>query len=282
MSGEEASLPPLAGGEPELDPLIVASADPGNTARPLDAYAPSDEAMKVVSRARIVVGDKCMARFGFQPMPGWQPEGATPLLTWARYGLWDRAAVDERGYQPPPVPDANPMPARFIPPEAASVYFGEVREYDGQEVPAGGCQGEEIETLYGSEEEFAEAHLAVDLDQEALTRAAQDSRVIKLMPAWRDCMKAAGWGYADVMAPFDYWSTRRGDDKQQPVVSEEEKQSARTDVDCKLSTGLLGTWLASDIAYQQAIVERDGERLREFTLAVDRRVDRANDIIAQG
>lgn len=277
-------LPPLAGGEPDLDPTIIASADPRNTARPLDAYAPTDEATRLVNRARIIVGDRCMARFGFQPEPGWQPEGTAPLRTWARYGLWDPAPAEEHGYMPPPDPNqmTNP-PIRFMESQdAINVYLGDVTQYAGQEVPPGGCQGEELRAVFGSESELAQSGYVADLDREALIRAAQDSRVVPLMDAWRECVKAAGWEYADVMAPFAYWSTRRGEDKWVTVISEEEKQSARADIQCKTSTGLLGTWLAADIAYQNAIIEREGERLREWAQAIDRRVGRANEILAEG
>jgi hypothetical protein len=66
------------------------------------------------------------------------------------------------------------------------------------------------------------------------------------------------------------------------VISEEEKRNARADLRCKRSTGLLGTWLAADIAYQHAIIEREGERLRDYGRIVEKVVEISNRIIAAG
>ena len=187
------------------------------------------------------------------------------------------------GYAAPTPAGANRYPVRFLGPDATAVYFGTVPTFKGAKVPAGGCQAEELVAVIGSlASPLVDPHLIEDLDREALARATQDARVVPLIDGWRSCMRQAGWDFADVQAPFEYWSSHRGGDKTAQVVSVDELRAARTDLDCKASTGLLGTWLAADIAYQNAIVERDGERLREYKEALDRMISTANTLISQG
>ncbi|MFC4109636.1 hypothetical protein [Micromonospora zhanjiangensis] len=231
----------------------------------------------------MLVGDRCMREFGFTPEPGWKPEGAVPRDITARYGLWDEARAADFGYLPAEVNDGNSGPIRFVGADANSVYFGQVESYQGKPVPAGGCTNKEFEAVFGPKGSLqVDGHLQVNLDQEAITRATQDSRVVPLLASWRACMKSAGWDYKTPQEPFDHWSTRRGADKTRAVVSDEEKRSALADVGCKKSTGLLGTWLAADIAYQKVLVERNAEQLRAYMKALDTVAQRANKIIAEG
>jgi len=277
------SLAPLAGGEPALDPAIVAAADPRSVALPLRAYELDDGAARTVNRARVIVGDACMRRFGFSPIPGWQPEGAVTASSWARYGLWDPIAAD-RGYQAPEVNSGNTYPIRYLGLDASQVYLGEIGEYHGLSVPPGGCQGEEFtRVMRPAGRPAVDGHFVADLDAEAHTRASQDARVARRAQAWTACMKQAGFHFADVQAPFAYWSERRTVvDKTHEIVGAEEKASARADLDCKRSTGLLGTWLAADVAYSRRIIERESERLREYQRASGLILDNANHIIAAG
>lgn len=269
--------------EPPLDQEIIDRADPRSTPRPLDAYRYDNDTALIISQARIIIGDRCMARFGFAPVPGWQPEGASDTLNYATYGLWDAEYAAEHGYEPQPVPNPNQSlgPIRFTGDDAISVYLGTVDTYRGQPVPTGGCQGEEIATLSLAAPAGFDPAYGDDLLEEAARRAEQDRRVVALMGQWRECMAAKGWEYTDVYEPFAYWSDKRGPDRFRPVVSEEEKRAALDDVACKKSTGLLGTWLAAEIAYQEAIIAREGERLDEFMAVLDQVADYARTIIAE-
>jgi hypothetical protein len=282
-AGFPETFVPLPDDEPPLDQQIIDLADPRRTPRPLDAYRYDNDTALIVSRARIIIGDRCMARFGFTPVPGWQPEGASDTLNYASYGLWDAEYAAAHGYETQPVPNPNQSlgPIRFTG-DAISVYLGMVETYQGEPVPPGGCQGEEIATLNQVTPDGFDPAYGDDLVREASLRAEQDRRVVALMEQWRECMAAKGWDYPDVHAPFLYWSDKRGPDKARPVVSDQEKQAALDDVVCKKSTGLLGTWLAAEIAYQEAIVTREGERLNEFMVVLKEVAEYAKAIIAEG
>jgi hypothetical protein len=274
---------PTAKNEPALDSKIVAVADPRVVPRPLAAYEFDNATVVVLDRARELVANTCMQRFGFAPATSSNP--AVDEL-WSRYGLWDPASADT-GYMSPESFNVTSQQVMPYSGDALAVYAGQLKEYKGQAVPAGGCGQEAYRAVVqfdGIPNDLA--HFVADLDQEALQRSRQDSRVVPLLEAWRVCMKGHGWDYEDVLSPFEYWEQppRRGTNKQvqRSDISEEEKSSARDDLGCKRSTGLLGTWLAADIAYQQLIVERESERLREYAGALDKIRANANRIIADG
>ena len=274
-------LDPLAGGEPPLDQSIVAAADPTTVSMPLMAHAMGDAKIRLVNRARIVVGDKCMSEFGISQTPGWNAEGAIPANPYAKYGVWDEKSAAAFGYDSPPVTEDDPDFFRFGA-DGQSVWWGQVDTYQGRPVPEGGCAAREVEAVMGDFTfEMVDGNGRVDLEKEALTRATQDSRVAPLLDAWRSCMKEAGWDYADPQAPFGYWHDKRGSNKHQAVISDEEKRSAVTDVECKKSTGLLGTWIAAEVAYQKVLIERDWETLRVYKQNLDALVKRANKVLAE-
>lgn len=273
---------PLLEGEPALDPAIIASADPASFPRPLWAYRYSDAEAKIVSRARTILSQRCMEPFGFAPAPGWEPEGLV-LDDYRRYGLWDPAGR-QNGYWGRDLPDGSDtsLPVPYVGIDESNVYFGMVNEFNGLPVPPGGCAAAEANVVPADLQTY-DFSLVGNLDGEAQARAKQDSRVVPLLDAWRACMRDKGWDYDDVEAPFQYWAEdgRRGGEDVF-LISDDELRNAEDDLDCKESTGLQGTWLAADIAYQEVIIERDGERLREFRQALERIIANANQIIAEG
>jgi hypothetical protein len=278
---KQATFAPLPGGnKPPLDPKIVAAADPRQVTMPLSAYSLDDAGARIVSRARIIVGDKCMAAYGFAPMAGWRPEGAVVDDNWSRWGVWDATLAADQGYLPTADDGGNSYPVRYLSIDALTVYYGQVKEYRGQAVPVGGCGGQEAKAVLTGV--TSDGHLEADLDSEARARAAQDHRVVVLIAAWRTCMHNAGWHFTDPQAPIEYWAGRRTGDKFHPDVTAAEKANALADIGCKKSTGLLGTWLAADVAYQKALIERDATRLAAYRQDVDNMVARADVVIAHG
>jgi hypothetical protein len=234
-----------------------------------------------------------MNQFGFAvPAPGWSNSKIdfTALARWSKYGIWDPIAADV-GYLFPGSINTDSSPPPFLG-DAEKVYFGQLSAYQGRPVPQGGCAADAdrkviqvvVTPVQGTQKSLSA--FVSDLDHEALVLSRQDSRVVPLMEAWRSCMKKSGWDYLDVQAPFDYWSQppRRGADPhiEPDDISNEEKTSARDDLACKHSTGLLGTWLAADMAYEQRLVDRDGEKLRELVSTQDKILVNANKVIANG
>ncbi|MGY0234816.1 hypothetical protein [Longispora urticae] len=282
--GKAAPLSPLPGGEPALDASVVATADPNRVDQPLGAYVVNNNTLKMFRRASALVRDKCMKDFGFQPEFGWQEEAAAEQTDWTtRYGLWKAEDAAAHGYWSTTASTGKQsfgMP--YITEAATGVWQGTVQTYLGKAVPPGGCNGEAIRAVFGTSTPPQDDMVGPTLFKESLTRARQDSRVVKLSEQWRTCMKTAGFDYPDPMAPFDAWSTKRGNDKRNAVISAEEKKAASADVACKASTKLFGTTLAADVAYQKVLVDRNVTALRASITLYDPYVDRASKIIAAG
>jgi hypothetical protein len=99
-------------------------------------------------------------------------------------------------------------------------------------------------------------------------------------------MKQKGWNYSSVLDPFSYWDEypRRGTNKHLTLadISADEKRSAADDLSCKHSTGLLATWLAADVAYQGLIVQREAQKLGNWSKGMDQIRANANNILAGG
>ncbi|MGY0233870.1 hypothetical protein [Longispora urticae] len=283
---KRATFSPLPGGEPKLDPAIVASADPRAASYPLRALAPSATTLKVIKRAATIALDRCMRQFGFPADPSSVDAEETDTSWRYRYGLWIEAEATEWGYLPPTGGTPGQPSGLNIGPytsgAALSVVGGSVQTFEGRPVPAGGCAAEAQRAVYGTTVLPHDDLLGPRLDKEALSRALQDSRVVSLTDQWRTCMRDAGFSHADPMAPFSFWLNRRGSEKTRMVVSAEEKTAARADVACKRSTGLLGTTMAADIAYQRILVDRNIEALRAASTMYEPYLGRANEIIARG
>jgi hypothetical protein len=271
--------------EPNLDASVITQADPNSVAQPLATYMFSAADEAVIKSAILLSGNQCMAPFGFSP--------ATSVLTppidsgmWARYGLWDPASA-QTGYLSPEELQSSSIGFGYPnPSDALSVYTGVVQTYNGLSVPTGGCQAVAFGAVRSVPGVDDLSGFVESLYQEAQRRSMQDSRVEPLLGAWQTCMKQKGWDYSNVLAPFSYWDEypRRGTEKHLTLASitDAEKASAAADLSCKHSTGLLGTWLAADVAYQGLIVEREAQKLGDWSTGMDKILANAKSVAAGG
>lgn len=283
---ESESGSPDSSDLPVLDAGIIAQADPRTVPQPLAAYTFNAAQRDVLDRATLITANRCMEQYGFAPQRTWRRPPINEL--WARYGLWDPTSATTGYLSPEELEISSAGMASYLPfvGEAQVVYFGQVPQYGGVEVPPGGCQAQVNAAVWEVEGVTDLRGFVSELYEEARERSRQDPRVQSLLEAWRTCMNEKGWDYEDVWSPFEYWSQppRRGTERHVTLasISADEKASAKDDVACKHSTGLLGTWLAADIAYQQLIVERESQRLAEWSEDMAAILANANEIIANG
>jgi hypothetical protein len=275
-----------ASSEPNLDASVIAQADPKAVAQPLAAYMFDAADTSIIDKATLIGANQCMAQFGFPPAAG-VLSPPSDIEMWARYGLWDPASA-QTGYLSPEqlhssMTDVTGYPN---PSDALTVYVGGVTTYNGLPVPTGGCYGVAVGVVRRVPGVDDLSGFVQGLYLEARQRSMQDSRVTPLLDAWQTCMKQKGWNYSGVFDPFGYWDQppRRGTNKQLTLasISADEKASAADDLSCKHSTGLLGTWLAADVAYQGLIVQREAQKLGNWSKGMDQIRANANNILAGG
>jgi hypothetical protein len=232
--------------------------------------------VRTLERAKATLERQCLRNYGFDvPIP--EPPGP-PSLAYDRYGLWDQAHAQTHGYRPAPVNDSGRIYGEVLPAEAQAVYTG--RKPAANAGP-GGCQGEAMRALGG---EQPPAKDPLDLADDALELSKRDDRVRDLFKAWSSCLSRAGW--RNLRRPDDavsHWLSRPPPNPAAKNAGPPEREVAMAvaDVQCKKQTNILGTWLAADLAYQQQIVDQNGDELRRWRQWIDRRLDIANRVLSQ-
>lgn len=279
------------------DPLPY-DVDPATVSFPLDSYTSSAESLKAFKIARMYVEIDCLREFGFDVQP-WEPEGSDPL-SYSRFGLWNSAQATSLGYKSP-IGEWAAMEA--IPEEAwiSHVYDGMLSGrdgaqkgnasgpitddpyYNGKLIPEGGCQGEGLRAVrsLGDWDSSYVSNLMAEASQIART----DGRTQGKVTEWSACMDEAGYDFGDPMQPFEYWAKDRAgratEQGQDVAPSAEELAGAVTDVNCKISTGLLSTWIESEVAAQRQLIDREGEKLVEWKATLDASLEKARTIIEE-
>ncbi len=198
------------------------------------------------------------------------------------YGFFDPAGAPSTGYNMLRVPPANDK--QTISADALAVEFGKdaagspMTTFDGRPVPAGGCKAKGVEAIGGALPRIDVAALPDNGPQEP----AADPRVIEANAKWSACMKAKGYHYA---TPYEATTSpvTKADRAGATVVhSPEEIAQATADVDCKLSTNLVGIDLAVQISYDKTFIASHTAGLGEYRRQIADRVQAATRIVTAG
>lgn len=227
------------------------------------------------NQARFTLAARCLSQFGFS----YTPPSADPArmavtvetLT-RRYGITDAAVAATRGYHLPGEPAGNVglLTAGMSPAELAvfeGPHPGDPTAYAGRPIPSGGCDGQARGTIAGNGE-FAHSALAAQIQAEGFADSMKDQRVVAVFARWSACMATAGYHYAN---PLDSVSDDRWTDAQPNAT---ELAVARTDLNCKASTGLVHVWYTVESAIENASIAKsrtallDVRRQRDAQLAV--------------
>lgn len=265
--------------EPEIDQIPVVQ-DAGELTLPLDAYNFTSDSQRVFEDAKATLVRDCLRRFGVEVSMSDIREDDLPEYGWQRerrYGLFDMAAAQSRGYHRQGMPsepqtfssldeieEYRRAQGRWFPSEAEqflldghgrSEFEGRdlPRDANGEPLPDEGCRGEAEQVLYDG---LSRPARPIDAAAQSKQRAFGDSRVEEAKAAWSDCMADRGYDYSSIWEP----SNRDWPDP----VTDEEIATAVADVECKRETNLVGIWYAVDAAHQRAFIENNAERLAEL------------------
>jgi hypothetical protein len=210
------------------------------------------------------------------------------------YGLVDAADAARYGYQAPPTPTptkprGNHGPALSIDAtELATVLSGwpggkvgdlaqppasvSVR---GKAVPTGGCAAQAVHGLgLADNESPGETDLVRSIADGASHQAEADARVAAAFAEWSKCMKDKGFSYKTPWDPGDKtWPKPAGAD---------EISTATADVACKRQVNLVATWYAVEVAYENALIQRNLSALTEEKAHNDALAAKASQILSEG
>ncbi len=90
----------------------------------------------------------------------------------------------------------------------------------------------------------------------------EDSRFLEAVQDWSKCMADNGFQYSDVLDPL-------GEYQSEPVASQRQIATATADIDCKVSTNLVGIAVAVQAAYDQRYIESNFSALDDYRAQMD-------------
>ncbi|MEU0546248.1 hypothetical protein [Micromonospora sp. NPDC005979] len=237
---------------------------------PIEAYRLDGEQRLTLDRARSILIDDCMRRFGIdrrQPAAATGRAGPEPMSR--RYGVTDPAVAARWGYHLAPGEGtvARTEPGAAVPPAEMLVWTGSedgrpapagqpTRTYQGHEVPAGGCAGEAGRELQLTSPEDIAEHLVTSIDFNAFDQARTDNRVRQVVGRWSACMHEQGYNYVDPL------TAAAAADLRPATPSTAEKRTATADVACKTRNNVVGVWFSVESAYQTAMIQAHAQDLR--------------------
>lgn len=273
---------------PPLGPVpVITSVD--QIRLPIDSYEVTVEQTRTLFRASTVVTRQCVRSFGLSyPAPQWGDAFSdTPRELKKRsvlYGFFDPAAPRSEGYDAVGVSDSGALPA--ISDAVQAVLNGvdatnrPVTAYGGKAVPDHGCLGRGRAEV-GDPPMPADSGQLPDGGPKVL---ATDPRIADANARWSDCMKSRGFSYASPWAAYfdPKWRSVRAPKQVPPTHTPAEIATAAADLDCKLSTNLMGVAVAVETAYDKQYIDSHTAALSAFKRSLDDRLGKAQHIIASG
>lgn len=200
----------------------------------------------------------CMARYGFRYVP--TPAGNQPPPSFdaanmvRRYGIMDAAQASKYGYHLANDTEQRPAPLKMTAAEytvltgragAQNAESTAKLNYQGREIPRGGCVGEAArKSGAGIDQTLVER-----LNKDSLDRSQTEPQVRSAIGAWSACMKKSGYTIANPLVAGD----RIGGD----TASGPEIDQAVADVSCKAKTGIVPVWYRADAALQREEIEQN-------------------------
>lgn len=270
------------GDQPEIGTVQVVRSG-SELALPLDAYRLSAQEYLSIQRVSWRLTRDCVSRFGgaYTLAESSVTDNAPPDVgATRRYGLFDARSAADYGYNlPPDTPGSesasrrssgkggwNPSNAELILVRGAPSGGPVPQDNHGKPLPAGGCSGEATRLVEAGVTAPTNSELGDQLAVEAHQKSESDSRVRAAMDKWSACMQKRGYSYRSIWEPNDKsWPEPAGND---------EIATAKADVECKLSTNLVGVWYAVEVARQKAAIEdrsTDLDAVRTYLRASVRR-----------
>ncbi|MDQ1711900.1 MAG: hypothetical protein QOE45_1350 [Frankiaceae bacterium] len=259
-------------------PRLLASVD---LRLPVEDYMLSEDQLRTVATARVLLVERCLARFGVRvSLPDGDASGdvGPRSLTDRRYGITDAALAGKYAFglgpRDPALRRKPPQPDLGVDGRAALTGQGPTL-VRGVTVPEGGCLGEADRLLDAGIPSGVDTSAAQSLQFASFDRSRADSRVRKVFAAWSACMAESGYHYADPLGtPGDPRFTGPGPASALAIAT------ARADLRCKARTNVVGVWFTVDAAYERSAIEESQRTFIVAKQALHRRLANAESAIA--
>ncbi|MET9962959.1 hypothetical protein ABZ128_28495 [Streptomyces sp. NPDC006326] len=280
-------------GEPAIGdvPALLESRD---LALPMSPYIPDDRQLGLLNEAQDVLVDQCMRRYGFRYQQRRKADSTVKRDNNRRYGLSDPAEAARYGYENPQLVRTEKPPQQPLGPNEQLVLNGlevdpslpvpmsqeEAEKSDvattavgGQKVPAGGCGREGALKLWAPTKDTVDYMVPQNFRADGYARSRKDSRVVKAIKSWSECMGRHGYTVDNPMDPPPGINDSNYGGPQAIAI-------AKQDVECKKETNLVGIWYTVEVAYQKRLIEQNAETLDRAKKQLDERLKLAASLIA--
>lgn len=247
---------------------------------PLDSYHLSQEQQTTIIRADDVLVRECMRRYGFDyevPDRSGEPELENRVI-----GVVDKDLAAQYGYKPAGyqehanrVKEAKTKQPKWTP-EMMSVLNGNGQsKINGVVVPEGGCSAE-ARTKLGMKLDGnpGDENMVLRLEAMAGDMAEADSRLKAAWDKWSTCMADAGYNYRDP------WQANNDPAFGEDVATQQEIDTAITDVTCRAEHNVNGIWVAVRTAYQKRVIAANADELRNHQTASAEQLQKATNVLA--
>jgi hypothetical protein len=243
----------------------------------------------VISAAVTLVGNRCLARFGFGPdLKPYRHLVADPDPLDRRYGLVRDVSVAQKygyhltGSSGIPTASASPSGGRsYSAAEELVIHGGDGRgtpvTVNGLQVPPGGCFGQGQRAIGQDPDGQSVDALAYQLQGEVFARVLADPRVRASQRDWSTCMAASGYREAD---PKNV--TVPGGDVVTGTPSAQEVGKAVADARCAQRARLWEVAQPVEVSLQGQAIQQHQQQLSAGRRMLDEQVRRAAAIAAGG
>ncbi|HEX4814276.1 MAG TPA: hypothetical protein VFV66_16145 [Nonomuraea sp.] len=255
-------------GEPVRQPAPGVTS-PAQLVLPFDAYKTTPEQRAMLGNAHNLLVVRCMRRQGVTI----DPPAEDPALiadvdpgNSRRYGVVDVEAARRHGYHlaRPPSPDTTASWAGKLPEPARD------RLYSSH-----GCLDRASLALERGASKADWQWLSLQ-DSLTLEQSAKDPSVTRAARRWQECMSRAGHSYPAPEAAIadSRWNLEK------PAVTDDERQTAVADTQCKWSSGLVAAWYAADAELQRSVIRDNPHRFATLHANLAYRLKKASAVLA--
>ncbi|MBK3642440.1 hypothetical protein [Streptomyces sp. MBT33] len=264
--------------EPPVRSIRTVQTDRLQVMRPLDKYAPDDEADTLMKRAEAVVVNRCLRRLGYHRHPLDEQAESNPDPNIYEFYWFPQAG--HAGYSTPSQASEDDNWDSSASEVEKKLLTGKLATYQGHRVPKDGCYGEAGRTLIKGAQppsKFSEQGITITRVADASPRGliesyisvirqalsmplAKDSRIDRVVSEWSSCMKAVGYRYA---SPTDAATDKRWHNSS-GKVSKAEITTATDDMACKKRVRYLDEVIAVESAYENQYISRHPAQMKEF------------------
>ncbi|MFI5621273.1 hypothetical protein [Streptomyces sp. NPDC051567] len=274
LSGCAAEAAPPKKSEAEAFPPPEPAPQARSLAFPFSAYLLNDSETHLTYRATDLLIRACMGERGHAwadvPLPDVDDAWRNRL----HYGVIEPEVARRYGYRPPPDLLA-PAPVREA---VEAMRQRDARTPQAAREPAEQCRQQAKDRLTrNATASFAKLN---DAKADTYEAAQRDPAVTDGFRRWSACMKERGHAYGSPKETGD--DARWADREEDAPASGEEERTARDDVACKESTGLVAVWFGAEKRLQEEAVRADADYFAALKAANDQYLRNAREVLAGG